>query len=98
MDSSLQQAVMNILSNPKTSELLKNLGASPQNDSNSQNAALPKVITDVVCSPKMLEIQKKIDVLQSLKPLFGQQLSTQIDLIINALSIAKVICSLDEKQ
>lgn len=42
-------------------------------------------------SEKQLMLERKIQILEALKPLFGQDFSKKADLIINALNAAKII-------
>lgn len=95
MENGSQDIISRLLSDKGTTEALtKIIGqltageeAEAQNsslDASGGKASAPQ-------SEKQLSLQRKIDVLTALKPLFGSEYSKKADTVINILSIAKIL-------
>ncbi len=87
-----------LLSDKSTGEALikiaRQLSAGDSSSSYDNHASKAEEYSEPVPNEKAASLQRKIDVLNAVKPLFGEDFSKKADIIINALNAAKIIVSL----
>ncbi len=98
MENSSPDIITKLLSDKSTSDAIVKIinQLSGGTDSNTDKPMFTENEgnTNPIQSEKAAGIQRKIDVLTALKPLFGKEFSNKADMIINALNAAKIILSL----
>jgi len=97
MSGSITQIISELLSSNELQNII-----SKNNDSqieelaspNQDESAKPSVLSETPKSEKELLLQKKVEMLEALKPFLGDEFSKKADVVINALKAAEIILRL----
>ncbi len=100
MSNSIGEILGELLSGKESAENLGNaLGKALEKSQNNETDASSSLSSEPNLNEKQLMLQRKIDILLALKPLLGEEFSKKTDMIINALTAAKIIAGFkNEKQ
>lgn len=95
MNNEILSTINKILSDEEGTKQIMGLISSLNKSENANQSEPEKENENItVTNKKAIEIQKKIDVLYALMPLFDDNNKKKIDKIINALKIIKTMLSL----
>ena len=94
MNNDILSTINKILSDEENTKLISGLVSSLNKGGNENNKSESITVKDTSNGKKSDEIQKKIDVLTSIMPLFEEKKKVKIEKIINALKIIKMMLSI----
>lgn len=93
MNNDILSTLNKILSDENSTKLISGIVSSLSKNENTDNL-IQDNNTNTVTNEKSKDIQKKIDVLYALVPLFDEENKKKIEKIINALKIIKMMLTL----